>query len=421
MTDQPGWTAPQHGEDPERGRDDQPAAPPTPSTRWAVEQPPPASGWGPAAGQPAGQAWQPAGAAAPPAGPAWTPAGQAWQPPPLKPGVIPLRPLGVGEVLDGAISTIRANPKVMLGLSALLAAATQLVMVPATKLLLGDAGRMSFSGEPTSTEEEISYTADAVTAAALQGIVTLLATLVLTGVLTVVLSKAVLGQQISAGEAWAQARPRLPRLFAVTVLVFLLELLVAVVTVGPAVLLAVAGAPTALVVIAFVLGIPAAIVVGVYLYVALALAPASIVLERQRVLASLRRSRFLVKGAWWRTFGILLLVNVIAYFISAIISVPFVAGTFGAAYLSGGSDDLDLYGWAPLVISALGTIAGAAIAWPFTAVSTGLLYVDRRIRREALDMELARAAGLAPAGQSATPSVAPEPSPGDRPGQGYGG
>ena len=35
-----------------------------------------------------------------------------------KPGVIPLRPLGVGEILDGAISYIRANPGVTLGLSA---------------------------------------------------------------------------------------------------------------------------------------------------------------------------------------------------------------------------------------------------------------------------------------------------------------
>ena len=42
------------------------------------------------------------------------------QPPaPPKPGVVPLRPLGLGEILDGAVQTIRLNPKVMLGLSAI--------------------------------------------------------------------------------------------------------------------------------------------------------------------------------------------------------------------------------------------------------------------------------------------------------------
>jgi len=38
-----------------------------------------------------------------------------------------LGPLGVGEILDGAISTIRAHPKVMLGLSAVVAVAAQLI------------------------------------------------------------------------------------------------------------------------------------------------------------------------------------------------------------------------------------------------------------------------------------------------------
>ena len=36
----------------------------------------------------------------------------------------------------------------------------------------------------------------------------------------------------------------------------------------------------------------------------------------------------LVRGAWWRTFGILLLVNVIAQVLAGILSVPFVVLTF---------------------------------------------------------------------------------------------
>jgi hypothetical protein len=59
-------------------------------------------------------------------------------------------------------------------------------------------------------------------------------------------------------------------------------------------------------------------------------------------------------------------------------------------------------------VTALGTIVASAVTWPFTAVATALLYVDRRIRREALDIELARAAGV----PTTVPPAAPPPATG---------
>jgi hypothetical protein len=220
---------------------------------------------------------------------------------------------------------------------------------------------------------------------------------VLTGILTVAVSRAVLGQSISAGDAWIQARPRLPALLGVTGLVLLIMLGLAVLALAPGVILAIASAPTAAIVIAFVLGILAFVVVAAYLYTAFALAPPAIVLERQGVVASLRRSRSLVRGAWWRTFGILLLVNLIAQVLAGILGVPFTVLTLLVAWVTG--DGLNVYAILPLLVTALGTIVASAVTWPFTAVSTALIYVDRRMRREALDLELARAAGVAPTNQ----------------------
>ncbi len=162
-------------------------------------------------------------------------------------------------------------------------------------------------------------------------------------------------------------------------------------------LLAVGGGPDVAVVLVLVLGGLVFLVGAVYLYTAFALFPPVVVLERQPAVAALRRSRDLVRGAWWRTFGILLLVNVIAQFIANILTVPFVALTFLVAWLTG--DDLNVYALLPLIVTALGTIVASAVTWPFTAVATALVYVDRRMRREALDLELARAAGAAPVGQ----------------------
>ena len=362
-----------------------------------------------APGQPAGWGGAPAAPTGAAVGwgtqPGWGAGQQGWAPPP-KPGVIPLRPLGVGEILDGAISTMRAHPRSMLGFSAMVAVASQLVMVPLTYLLLRDTGDFAFQvDQPTTTDDDIAFAASSISAALIQLVVTLVATLTLTGILTVVVSRAVLGQRITTGEAWRQARPRLPALFGVTLLVFGIVLGVAVVGLGPGIALAVSGAPGPLVAVAFVVGVPLFLAAAVYLYVAFALAPPAVVLEKQPVVASLRRSRALVKGAWWRTFGILLLVNVIAQILAGILSVPFTIGAVGAAFFTG--DDVNPYEIVPLLITAVGTIVAGAITWPFTAAATALLYVDRRMRREALDMQLTRAAGLAPVGQSATPGTMP--------------
>ena len=369
-------------------------APPawTPPQGWAPQQPPPYVPPGQQPYVPPGQAhggWgPPPGAFRPP-------------PPPPKPGIIALRPLGVGEILDGAISAIRGYPRMMLGLSAVVAAITQVLIVPVTWLLLRDSGDQAFSfdqSRTTTSEQDVTFAASAITATGVQVVVTLVASLVLTGILTVAVSRAVLGQSISARDAWDQARPRLPALLGVTGLVLLIMLGLAVLALAPGVILALASAPTAAIVIAFVLGIPAFVVVAAYLYTAFALAPPAIVLERQGVVASLRRSRSLVRGAWWRTFGILLLVNLIAQVLAGILGVPFTVLTLLVAWVTG--DGLNVYAILPLLVTALGTIVASAVTWPFTAVATALIYVDRRMRREALDLELARAAGLAPTNQT---------------------
>ena len=365
---------------------------------WSAQQPPP---FGPAYGAPQGgppPGWGPPPGAAPGwAGPqpGWGPAYAPPPPPPPKPGIIALRPMGVGEILDGAISAMRGYPRIMLGLSAVVAAVCQVLTVPVTWLLLRDAGENAFSlDRPASNDQQLTFAASALSATGVQVLVTLVATLVLTGVLTVVVSRAVLGRSITAREAWDQARPRVPALIGVTLLVPAIVLGLAVVTLGPGLLLAVAGAPVAAVAVAFVAGVPVLLVGAVYAYTAFALAPPAIVLERQGVVAALRRSRALVKGAWWRTFGILLLVNIIAGVLANILSIPFQLVAYGVAWVTG--HGLDIYALEPLLVTAVGSVVASAVTWPFTAVATALLYVDRRMRREALDLELARAAGLAP-------------------------
>lgn len=45
----------------------------------------------------------------------------------LKPGIIPLRPLTLGDIFNGAVGYIRANPKATLGLTAIVVIAMQII------------------------------------------------------------------------------------------------------------------------------------------------------------------------------------------------------------------------------------------------------------------------------------------------------
>ena len=131
--------------------------------------------------------------------------------------------------------------------------------------------------------------------------------------------------------------------------------------------------------------------VALWLYVRFSLAPCALVLERTGIGASLRRSAVLVRRDWWRVFGILLLTVVIGTFVSQVVQLPFSAlgaGGFSAMF----DPDTDVLGARSLVVSAIGGGLAATLVAPFTAGVRALLYVDRRIRAEGLDVSLSAAA-----------------------------
>jgi hypothetical protein len=307
--------------------------------------------------------------------------------------VIPLRPLGVGEVLDGAITYIRMNPVATLGISALAITITELFQVPLTKIALDQVRVALPSATARPTVDDLAQaTAGTGIAALVSGFVTLIGITVLSGILVVVLSQAVLGRTMRLGAAWRVAKGRLPGMLGISLLSLLG--IAAVVALGfvPLVLALAAGAPGAVAVILGVIGIPVSWVAAIYLYVAWSMIGPVYVLERVPAMAAFGRSRKLVQPQWWRVFGILLLGALIAAVINGIAAVPFsfLSGAFGNA-LSPDADPFAGFTTTSLVLSALGGIIGSTLTAPFRAGVTGLLYFDQRIRREAFDIELTRA------------------------------
>ncbi len=341
MTDGPGWAAP--GAPPGGGSG---------GSRWGTPLPPAGPGVGqappPEAGSP-GQPLpgQPSGWPVGPPGPQnqwrWNAA--------AKPGIIPLRPLAVGEILDGTFAAIRTNPGATIGITLASAAVV----------------------ETASTVITIS-TDNASTAAGVVGTVAtflldLVLGLFLAGVLSVVVSEATLGSRIGPTDAVRRLAPRLAGLVGLTAVVAL---------------------AIALGTLALLIG---AVVIGVYL----SLATPVYVLEGGSLRQALRRSMTIVRGSWWRTFGILLLASLVALLLSAVFAiatglvVAAAPGVFGD-FLNG---DLTTSGH---IVEGLGNLLATTVSAPIMSGAVVLIYVDLRIRREGLDVTLSEAARARSAG-----------------------
>lgn len=331
------------------------------------ESPPPApvapAGWG--------GPDQPQGGYGAPGQPAYAPPGATGWAPAVRPGVIPLRPLGLGDVLDGAVGAVRRYPRQAISQAlvvAVLATALNvaLLLLLPDRLLEGDT-----AAEDLSDEEAGGIVLSLI---GLLGVATV-AGLVASGLVAVVLGKAVLGQDLPFQDAWAQTRAVLPRLLGLCLLIF-------------AALLLTAGLPF-LALLAGPIGIPVVLagVVGAgYLYVRLSLAAPALVLERGTVRQAVRRSGVLVRGSFWRILGILLLARVIMAVVGNVLQVPFL-------FIDGLSGEVSTAG-------QIGTSVGAGLSLvvtlPFFGGVAALLYLDRRMRVEGLDVQLAAAAAAGP-------------------------
>jgi hypothetical protein len=377
-----------------------------PTTPWY----PPSGGTGGGYGQPGAHGqpgWQgqagwygPGGWQAPP--------GSAGQPPPggwphapqaPKPGVIPLRPLGVGEILDGAFTTIRRNPRATLGIAAILLTISGVITTVVTRALAHSAGPVMpvFGQQPTPGQVRVELNQFLSVWLPLLGLTIVLyfvVDLVLTGILTVVVGRSTLGHSISAGEAWNVARPRLPALLGLTLLLPLAIVVPWLAWGFVMVVLAVARSPVALLVLFGVVGGITALGFSILIAVRLRLAVPMVVLERQRPWAAVKRSWGLVGGSFWRVAAISALAGLIVLVTGAILQVPFTVlssfanGSVPFSLGTGSFGSLTRESLLAVIIGTVGGIVAGSVTRPISAGVTTLLYVDLRMRREGLDLVL---------------------------------
>jgi len=306
-----------------------------------------------------------------------------------QPGIVPLRPLNVGEILDGGFRAIRANPKVMFGLSLLVMGVTAVIEAVVLALFLGQA--IPLLDSAASPEALSALGVGSALGMLATGIGVYVASIVLTALLIVSVSQSVIGRVATVGEVWTNARGQVWRLVGLTLLLGLGWVVVVVAITVLAVLLvsgivaALGDAAPAVAVIVVLLVVLAAVVGAAFFAVRLTLSAPALMLERTGVMGALKRSWSLTRGHFWRIFGALALAVIIVSVISYALMIPL---SLGMAFVDNQMTAMVV----TMIVSTVISVLISALTTPFLAAVLALVYIDVRMRKEGLDVELARAA-----------------------------
>ena len=327
---------------------------------------------------------------------------QAYTPPP-KPGLIPLHPLSFGQLLGAAFQVIRYNPKATIA-PALIISLVQNVLVVGLTYGIGiftvDRVERAANDADRATIAAGSIATGGAAFLALI-IVTVVCSALLQGLITRVVADGAVGARPGMGEAIRAAGRRFRPLIGFSALLALIQLVLVLVlaAVVTALIVAFSGVANNIgILYAVLIAIPVAlalVVVYFFFYIKLAMTPSVIVLEHGRVLASIRRSWGLTRRAFWRTFGLVLVVTVMVSAAAQIVSIPFsiIGGAVAGLLFPNAGSDLSgqlLTGLASSAPALIVTVIVTGIGQIAQVSAIVLIYLDRRMRLEGLDLELQR-------------------------------
>lgn len=320
---------------------------------------------------------------------------RSWTPPPKR-GLVPLRPIPLGEVLGAPFRLQRRTPRTTLAPALVVSlVTTSLALLIQWALTVGPQAAL-----------DASYYGDFLLAQNLLGVVGVVgwfvplslafpATVLLAGLVVVPTTRSLLAERVSfRGVRW-RLRGRLGALILWTVLVLLVSVGLLATAAVP-LLLAVTSSPAGVgfaVLIGF--GEIVALAVGIgYLAARLGFTSAAITVDGLRLGAAIRRSWTLTRRAGWRLYVSQALIWVIVGLATAVLVVPVgwaLDIAVGLIFPNGPtSAEAEWYGAGRTVVLSAVTAMTGAFGLVVQTVCNALLYLDQRMRVEGLDLTLAR-------------------------------
>lgn len=285
------------------------------------------------------------------------------------------RPLGIGELLDTAFQLFRRHffDNTVIALAGLALPSVVIGMVGQSNDFQSF---MSNGSDPS---------ADALVAA-LPTFGVLFAAMLLIVPVWAALATAIAGQadgrSVSVGDAYRTALRRTPALIATALLVPAAWAVASVIAGVFAVAAGLVFSTVLAAVIFFVLSIG----FGVWLLPgAFSVVPA-VAVERRGVIGAIRRSFGLARGARFRIIGVL----AVSFLLANAPGIAFELVGYGVAGVFAGNP-AQATGAVQFWLIEAGSLAIGAVTTPFWVLCIMLLYYDRRIRTEALDLEVAAA------------------------------
>lgn len=257
-----------------------------------------------------------------------------------------LRPLSFGEILDSAFVLYRRHFATLF--------TTALIPLLPIAPLVGAMGYMTAGLDEETASASLVPTLVAVYPVMILGM------LVMWGALIHQSSRAVEGGIVDRGEAYRVAFRRMLPLLGAGILSFLLV----------------------------ALGMVFLIIPGIVAMTGLFAVMPAVVVEGKGVTAALSRSWALARGAKWRVFGLLWISTIIISLPSMLVGMATAVLAAGAVLASDPDSAASALSWYS-ALSNVTSILISALTTPFFALVMTVLYYDRRVRTEALDLEVA--------------------------------
>lgn len=318
-----------------------------------------------------------------------------------KPGIIPLRPLSIGDIYQGAFAAIKTNARTMFGFTAALLGVVLVISIATNYAIINLVlpNYLSPSSPYAAVFTSLSGSFSQLGGTLLQ----VLATVLLSGLIVVAVSRSVLGRVASSKEVWERTKSKFLPLIGLNIITSIISGLMMIIGIVVFFVLLASAASTAKTDREFLQDLGVSLVgllilmvisalVSSYLSIKFSVASPAMVLENLGVFAAIGRSWSLTRGNFWRLFGINILTAIITSMVAGIFGG--IAGALGAIFVVVGSsspeDVIASLNTTYILTMVTSTIAQLLIL-PFTSSVNALLYIDLRMRKEGLDVELRNA------------------------------
>ena len=318
-----------------------------------------------------------------------------------KPGIIPLRPLSIGDIYQGAFAAIKTNARTMFGFTAALLGVVLVISIATNYAIINLVlpNYLSSDSPYSAAFTSLSGSFSQLGGTLLQA----LATVLLSGLIVVAVSRSVLGRVASSKEVWERTKSKFLPLIGLNIITGIISGLMVIIGIVAFFVLLASVASTAktetelwqgmgIALVGIFILVVAGVVVSSYLSIKFSVASPAMVLENLGVFAAIGRSWSLTRKNFWRLLGINILTTIITSMVAGVFGG--IASALSVIFVVAGSsspeDAITSINTAYILTMVMSSIAQLLIL-PFTSSVNALLYIDLRMRKEGLDVELRNA------------------------------